>query len=213
MPADEKRVWTWRRGETGKRKWLRGTEAQARADGVVGDVTWPEGVWRAPCGDWFAVEDGREPCGRIPDWGSPNQEFMASLPRDPDKLLALIRERFEGATKHTPDLLVMLTASEFLGTGLVPADLRATVYRMLAKLPTVEVTEQFANVDGREGTAFGVSDGRVRLDVIIDPKTGRYIGERNVLVAPRNGVEAGTVFDYSAVDIAIVDGMGETPAG
>jgi hypothetical protein len=219
VPQDHKQTWMWLRGLTGKRKWLQGNEKQARADGAVGDYTWPEGVWRVPCGDWFAKDEGRTPCSKKGDFGWPTVEFMESLPRDPDKLLALLRKEFEppegydGPMKETPDKLAMKTIAHFLAVIPVPADLRSALYRVLAKLPTVEVTEQFANLEGRKGTAFGVSDDRERIDVIIDPKTGRYIGERSVLVADLHGVEAGTMWAYTAVDIAVVDGMGKRPAG
>jgi hypothetical protein len=217
VPQDQRQEWLWLRGDTGRRKWLRGTEKQARADGVVGDVKWPEEVYRQPCGDWFAKEEGREPCSKKGEWGWPTEEFMASLPRDPDKLLASLRKEFappkgyHGPMKETPDKLAMEAIAHFMSVIPVPADLRAAFYRVLAKLPTVRVTEQFANLEGRKGTAFGVADQYQRIDVIIDPKTGRYIGERSVLVAPLHGVKAGTVYSYSAVDTAVVNGIGKRP--
>ncbi len=218
VPQDQTQDWLWLRGETGKRKWLRGTEKQARADGAVGDdAPWPQETYRMPCGDWFAKEQGRKPCSMKGDWGWPTEEFLDSLPRDPDKLLASLREELapppdlQGPMKETPDKLAMETLMHVMVVIPVPPDLRAAFYRVLAELPTVEVTEQFANLDGRKGTAFGVADDYRRVDMIIDPKTGRYIGERSVLVAPLNGVKAGTVYSYSAVDTAIVNGIGQRP--
>ncbi|HEY7592047.1 MAG TPA: CU044_5270 family protein [Actinophytocola sp.] len=212
VPAQEKQQWMWRRDVTGKRKWLVGTEAQARAHGIEVEGGWPEGVWRAPCGDWFAKEEGRTPCTTRGSWSSPNEEFMASLPRDPDKLYAALRAVTADSRKSTPDMRALQIAADFLGSGLVPADLRAAMYRVLAKLPTVRVTEKFANLDGRKGTAFGVTDQRERLDVIIDPASGRFIGKRSVVTVADHGLKPGSVLEYTALDTAVVDGMGVRPA-
>ena len=211
VPPEETQDWLWRRKVTGERKWLVGSAEQMRAAGISPErPAWPEGEWRAPCGDWFAEEQGREPCREEGSWQLPDQKFMASLPRDPDALYQRLRADTEGRGK-SPDLEMLVYTADILRSGLVPADLRAALYRALAKVPAVEVTQRVANLDGREGTAFGVSAAGKRHDVIIDPGTGLFIGERQVAEDARGELPAGTVTTYTSVYTAVVDGIGVEP--
>jgi hypothetical protein len=212
VPADQTQEWMWRRDVTGARKWVAGTEAEARADGYdIDEPSWPEGEWRAPCGDWFASEEGREPCTQRGSWGTPNAEFLAALPRDPDKLYARMRSDTRGQGSDR-DLEMVVCAADILRSGLVPADLRAALYRALAKVPDLQITEQVANLDGRKGTAYGISAKGQRHDIIIDPTTGQFIGEREITEDAFDDVPAGTVMSYTSVSTAVVSGMGVEPA-
>jgi len=211
VPADEKQDWLWRRDVTGARKWISGTEAEAKEAGwPVDEPGWPEGEWQAPCGDWFAVEEGREPCEMAGSWQVPNDEFLASLPRDTDELYDRLRDDTEGRGQD-PDLEMVVYVADVLRTGLVPADLRAALYRALAKVPTLEITEKVANLDGVEGTAYGISAQGARHDVIVDPRTGQFIGERQVSEEAHDNIPAGTVMQYTSVTTAVVPGMGVRP--
>lgn len=213
VPADETQDWLWRRDVTGARKWVSGTEEEAREAGFpVDGEGWPEGEWRAPCGDWFAEEEGRVPCATPGSWQVPDGKFLASLPRDTDALYDRMRADTDGRGRD-PDLEMVVYVSDLLRTGLVPADLRASLYRALAKVPTLEITEQVANLDGVPGTAYGISAEGVRHDVIVDPATGQFIGERQVTEQGFDNLPAGTVTQYTSVTTAVVPDMGARPPG
>jgi hypothetical protein len=198
VPADEKQDWLWRRDVTGARKWVAGTEEEAKADGMpIAEPGWPEGEWQAPCGDWYAKDEGRKPCTTPGSWQTPNEKFMAALPRDPDQLYARLE--------------MVVYVADMLRSGLVPADLRAALYRVLAKVPDLQITEEVANLDGKKGTAFGVSARGLCHDVIIDPATGQFIGEREVAEEGYDKIPAGTVMEYTSVTTAVVNGMGVKP--
>jgi len=213
VPADEKQDWLWRRDVTGARKWVSGTEQEAREAGFpIDEAGWPEGEWRAPCGDWFAEEEGREPCATPGSWQVPNAEFLASLPRDTDELYDRLRADTEDRGQD-PDLEMVVYVADVLRTGLVPADLRAALYRALAKVPGLQITEQVANLDGVHGTAYGISAKGQRHDVIVDPGTGQFIGERQVTEEGYENLPAGTVTEYTSVTTAVVPAMGVRPQG
>ena len=61
-----------------------------------------------------------------------------------------------------------------LESGTAPADLRAALYRALALVPDVTITNQQAALDGRRGTAFGLPRDGVKnqQELIIDAVTG-----------------------------------------
>jgi hypothetical protein len=211
VPADRTQEWLWRRDVTGARKYLDGTVTEARPG--TRDSTWPEGEWRARCGDWFGSDNGTEACARAGDWSMPTPGFLASLPRDPDELYDRLRRDTAGRGSD-PDLEMVVYVADALRSGLVPADLRAALYRALAKVPELEITEELANVDGRKGTAYGVSAKGTRHDVIVDPATGQFIGEREITEeAMDTGIPEGTVLSYTSVTTAVVSEIGVRPAG
>ena len=211
VPADEKQEWMWRRDVTGARKWVTGTETEARNDGYpIDEPGWPEGEWRAPCGDWFAADEGRKPCSTPGSWQTPNAEFLASLPRDPEALFTRLRTDTAGRGRDE-NLEMVVYVADLLRTGLVPADLRASLYRTLGKVPGLQITEEVANLDGKKGTAFDMTARGERHDVIIDPTTGQFIGERQITEEGWEGVPPGTVTEYTSVTTAVVNGMGTKP--
>jgi hypothetical protein len=108
---------------------------------------------------------------------------------------------------------VVVTVADLLRSGLVPADLRAALYRALALLPGLEITEDVANLAGKHGTAFGIDGDIERQDLIIDPATGEFIGERTVALAGGPLYPAGTVTNFSSVSTTVVDAIGTKPTG
>ncbi|HEX8518621.1 MAG TPA: hypothetical protein VF667_03420, partial [Pseudonocardia sp.] len=98
-------------------------------------------------------------------------------------------------------------ATDFLKTGAAPPDLRAALYRALAKVPGLAVTDGAAEVDGRRGTALGITDpDGNRLEMIVDPRTGAFLGTRTTDAD-------GTVQNVTTVTTAGADQIGVVPTG
>jgi len=131
---------------------------------------------------------------------------IGDLPRDPDALVHRIEEAPRPAGE-SDELHVFDTISGLLRTGLVPSDLRAAMYRALATLPDVVVTEEQASLDGRTGTAIGLPhwSRTEQHDVIIDPTDGAYLGERSMQTRRIGSIPAGTVIDSVSVRATPVD--------
>lgn len=140
-------------------------------------------------------------------WSSPTPEVLANLPRDP----AALRERLyaDAAGQGTSaDVGAFVSVVDLLRTGIVPADLRAALYRVLATIPGVEVTSRAASVGTASGVAFGQDDAPngTRQEIVVDPATGALVGERRVVVT--DGVlPAGTVVEETAVTRSVVDAV------
>jgi hypothetical protein len=209
VPADQKQDWLLRRGVTGAREWVVGSEEKALAEGYpINEDGGSDGERKAPCGDWYAKDEGKKPCSQPGSWQTPNAEFLAALPRDPDELYdRLLTDVGDRGETH-----IVTYVADVLRSGLVPADLRAALYRALAKVPGLEITEQVANLNGQKGTSYGILEDGTRADLIIDPATGQFIGEREVAVDGFESIPAGTVMEYTSVTTAVVDGMGVKPA-
>ncbi|OQO93774.1 hypothetical protein B1813_04390 [Saccharomonospora piscinae] len=207
VPHRQTDEWWHRRDVTGEREWVLGSEEQARAAGVEftpGEVD--EGEWRVPCGDWFA----EQPCTRPGGWHNPTPEWQAGLPRDPGALLDRLRRDAPDNTRGDVELLVL--AAQALRSGLLTEEVRSALYAALASLPGLEVTAERANVDGRVGTALGMDDGTVLEEIIIDPDTGRFLGDRQV-ASGGSDLPEGTVLSYTAVSVSVVDAAGKRPEG
>lgn len=153
----------------------------------------------APCGGYY---DGG--CSAEGHWQAPTPEFMAALPRDPTQLLERLKRDAPDNGRGNAELVVYV--ADILRNGLVPADLRVALYQTLSLIDGVQITDQLANLDGRIGTAIGIVDpsGYTRQDIIIDPATGMFIGEREVTLRAEDGVPAGTVTTASSVRSVVV---------
>ncbi|WP_143532556.1 hypothetical protein [Saccharothrix sp. ALI-22-I] len=198
IPADPNGEWLRRRGETGNRKWVKGTEAEAQAAGaVIEETPWPE--QRAKGGEFVqgAPEHG--------NWQFPKPEFLAGLPTDPEQLYERLRQDSGGGKQS------LVYAADALRTGLVPAAARANLLRALTYLPGLDVTDGAADLDGNKGVALGISEDGERQEIILNPGTGEVIGERTVSDSMFAGIPKGTVTGYSSITTAVVDGIGAKP--
>ncbi|MBT2530725.1 CU044_5270 family protein [Arthrobacter sp. ISL-48] len=200
IPADRDGEWFWNREDSVPFQFS--SEAAKAAEAEIRKAR-PEG--RSPYEDQRALKGafyGNEPTVII---GTPLSE-AGSLPRDPRALLDLIFERTKGAGK-SPEMEAFVTIADGLRTGVVPADLRAALYKAAALITGVIVADKQATVDGRTGIAIGmdIPGGGSRQDIIIDPTSGLVIGERDILVKDYPGEPAGTVMSWTSVRTSVVD--------
>ncbi|MEC3982780.1 CU044_5270 family protein, partial [Amycolatopsis sp. H20-H5] len=227
QPSDFNGQWLLKTAPTGNRKWLIGDEQALRTftqktelhQDVDLSVYWPSGEWRAAKGKFPGLAMsfvGRE----ADEWGTPTKQQLDGLPRDPQKLYDLMAAD-PSVTAKPAFGGVLDIATRLLKTGTVPADLKESLYRAVAKIPDLRVTEQVANLDGRTGVALGVDPGdrTLRIEIIIDPATGEFIGQRFTQLKPYEndptsaGVKPGTVTSSSSVKTTIVDTQGAVLPG
>ncbi|MBN6037622.1 CU044_5270 family protein [Amycolatopsis sp. 195334CR] len=203
VPADERQEWLLRKEYTGNREFLSGDERDAAPENTTAEED-----MRAPCGEYGTPTGGP---GCEGTWQHPTAEWMAGLPRDPAKLGELLRADLPDNDRG--EVRVFDYASDLLRTGRVPADLRSALYRVLATVPGIKQVDNAATLDGRVGTALGIEDDDSRHDIVIDPVTGQFIGERDVLVEDNDaGMKAGTVLKSSSVSTGTADEIGVVPA-
>lgn len=137
-------------------------------------------------------------------WQLPNQAWLAALPRDTQALRARLYadSAGHGSGKHDS---AYTYAADALRTGMVPADLRAALFRVIQTIPGTTITDPKAVVDGRTGVAigranvFGVSD-----ELVFDENTGELIGERTRAERVRGGEKVQFESSYSRT---VVDGI------
>ncbi|MEL0626060.1 hypothetical protein V6245_03775 [Salinibacterium amurskyense] len=207
VPADRSDDWVWVRnptqlvdvltpgGEAAVERW-HPSNAEARDSQLL----------RAPAGAFY---------GNAADstWGN-----FDEMPRDPYLLLNFIYLRTLGAGP-SPDGEALVFIADTLRQGTAPPDLRAALLRAATMIPGVTITDDEATLDGSTGTAIGRVElnNAKRVEIIIDPASGRLIGEREVAVVdiPESDVVAGDVLSWSSVETTVVDAApaGGTPDG
>jgi hypothetical protein len=118
----------------------------------------------------------------------------SAVPTDPDGLLAAVYQLVEDpACAPIPVGDTVQDRALMLIDGMLqtvqPAEVRAALYQALAKIPGVTVVQGATDAAGRRGVAFARaaaiegpgSSGWLRLEIILDPNTGRYLGARHVV--------------------------------
>jgi hypothetical protein len=118
----------------------------------------------------------------------------SAVPTDPDGLLAAIYQLVEDPA--CAPILVGDTVQDrafMLIDGMLqtvmPPEVRAALYQALAKIPGVKVVQGATDAAGRRGVAFvraaaiegPGSSGWLRLEIILDRDTYRYLGARHVV--------------------------------
>ena len=116
------------------------------------------------------------------------------MPTDPDGLLAAVYQLVEDpACAPIPVGDTVQDRAFLLIDGMLqtvqPAEVRAALYQALAKIPGVTVVQGATDAAGRRGVAFARaaaiegpgSSGWLRLEIILDPNTHRYLGARHVV--------------------------------
>lgn len=209
IPADEHDVWQENRRILNTGRFLGGSVPQSQAP--VPEVTdTDQGQWQGRCGDFFPDAKPPKKCADPTDWDSP--AFYATLPHDPAALYAKLRALTAGRGS-TPRAMFHY-GIEILRAGVMPAGLRAQWYRALAKIPGMTVLAAETNLDGRTGVALGLDDRHEIRQLIIDPVTGQFIGERQVAGAEPDEpwIKPGTEIGASALTTGVATRLGEVPA-
>lgn len=136
----------------------------------------------------------------------PTAQYLASLPRDPQELLKAIRAHTKGQGPSV-DGQVLVYVADLLNSHQVPAELRASLYRAVALVPTIDVIEQRATIDGRVGVSIGYLEksSGTRSELIIDTTTGTLIGERNVVAEAGSDLPVGTIYGWSTTRATVTE--------
>ncbi|MFF5259073.1 CU044_5270 family protein [Actinomadura viridis] len=155
---------------------------------------------------------------------TPPQDYpsLAALPTDPDALLAWIYKEM-GGLGSTPEgryetAYAMLGA--ILRDNVLPPKVEAALYRAIKKIPGVTLVRK---VDGAGRPALGlgrVAEGWLHAELLLDPQTFTYLGERSVAVKDHtvSGPDVNTMVKKGTVQLmqtrqaaGIVDRPGQRP--
>jgi hypothetical protein len=172
---------------------------------------------------WRSVSGTRK--GLLIDPGSPSRAlregpvplepdgqpaYRDDVPSDVTAALTFLYEHSEG--DNPPDEQAFTTVAELIQEAYLPPASLAAVFAAAAKIPGVTVIRDVRDAGGRSGIAVGLVTGDVRQELIFDPTTHVFFGERIVLIRRVGAFPEGTVTSSTAVThVAIVDRAGQLP--
>ncbi|MEU7499390.1 CU044_5270 family protein [Streptomyces griseofuscus] len=146
--------------------------------------------------------------------GRPTYHWLASLPTDPDKLLAYLYAKTPAAEGRERDQAVFEQIGSLLG-GLTPPRTAAALYQAAAKIPGVDRSSRVRDAIGRQGLGIVRDDTRygVRTEWVFDAKDYSFLGSRSYLTKDASYGKAGTLLSSTAeLAHAVVDKAGVRPA-
>jgi hypothetical protein len=161
------------------------------------------------------MESTQAPVDPHPGLDAPTYKFLTTLPTDPDRLLALIRQsktaRGQGKIVDL-DQSVFETIGTLIHRALLPPGLAAALYRAAAKIPGVRIVRDTVDATGRHGIGVFRSSRRIAtpgqayaMMWIFDPRTYAFRGER---------LDVGTTSNSIALlQVAVVDQATRRPNG
>lgn len=113
-------------------------------------------------------------------WGGPNPVYLAGLPRDPRALRELLYQDTAGRGNSVNGVAFSYVA-DLLHSGIVPADLRRSLFQVLQTIPGIDITAANVTVHGRTGTVLSYREpGPFGLhEILLDVDTGMMMAERS----------------------------------
>ncbi|MFG2723795.1 CU044_5270 family protein [Streptomyces canus] len=145
----------------------------------------------------------------------PTYRWLASLPTDPDTLLARLRKQARPVEGESRDQAVFSLIGDLIGGTIMPPANAAAFYKAAAKLPGVREIPDAVDAAGRHGIAITLDDTgfATRDEWIFDKETLALLGARFYITDPDRGITTETLAGTSAVmETAVVGGKGEVPA-
>jgi hypothetical protein len=175
------------------------------------------------------VQGGKIVVSATGGWPRTDYATLKALPRDPAALLAWVRNEAiaSGPRKERPgqktdhDAVAFDIFNSMLLSGIVPPAQEAAIFRALARVPGVTVDRKAVDVDGRPALAVShVTEGWLNKQLLLDPVTYAYRGQRNVAIKDHSAtVDGGKVtWKKGTIDVlvsrlaaGVVDRPGQRP--
>jgi len=176
----------------------------------------PFGPWRSTvfqaCVHGKLVPPGNGwhvPGGRNDNSCSPVPAVLLKLPTTEPGMLRYLYSHLAG--QNPPDQQAFITAGDLIRDNYILPVSLAAIFRAVAHIPGVTIVHGAVSANGLRGVAVqriykGESD-----QLIFNPKTFTFIGERGIIVGPGTGIKVGTIMDLTTIlDMKIVHNVGLT---
>ncbi|MFJ4716131.1 CU044_5270 family protein [Streptomyces sp. NPDC088785] len=145
----------------------------------------------------------------------PTYTWLASLPTDPDKLLAYLYAKTPKFRGEERDQAVFDQIGSLVGT-VMPPRTAAALYRAAARIPGVAEAPGARDAIGRKGVGISRDDTTfgTRTEWVFDKEDLAFLGSRSYLFRDTRYGRAGTLMSSDAVLAqGVVDKAGQSPTG
>jgi hypothetical protein len=157
--------------------------------------------------------------GEVEDIALTGQPFLdtRALPTQPEALRKLIEARKVPLMDGPPGEAETFTLiGDMLRNTYLPPAFRATLYRVVAELPRVELEGEVKDPVGRMGIGVASTKGSTTHELIFDPDTSALLGERELAATriPELRVPAGTeIGSIAYLEQRVVDSLAKGAIG
>lgn len=139
-----------------------------------------------------------KPCRPVP-------AYLSRLPTTRSAMLDYLRQHLDG--EGTADQQLFQAVGETIRDAYVPPASLAVLFDIVAGIPGIELLHGATDAAGRPGVAVQHSFGGVIDELIFDPDSHAFLGER--MAVSEAGSKKLVKFDSAILKIAIVDAPGQ----
>lgn len=194
--------------------------AQSRSPSDLGRATGPwQGTVLPGCRDGRVVGGnpdawvpGQAP-GQPPPKSVPRcvpQPAYPTLPSSAQDMFAYLYRTSQG--QNPPDVEAFIHAGDLIRQSYLRPAALAALFNAVTEMPGVSVADHAVNAVGQPGVAVQQTYKGISHQLIFNPRTYAFIGEREVVVDASSGLRADTVLDSTAIlGLAVVDHAGQLP--
>jgi hypothetical protein len=194
-----------------RRIWL---SADGTHDGLIrtrpedGSGDWTEQSLPGCRDGVLAVRKGNE---TVQTTCEPTPGYHGDLPTDPGAMLSYLRGR--GGSKNGPDQDAFTAAGDLIREAYLAPPVLAAVFEAVGRIPGVTVAGNVTDEAGRAGVVLTRDEVQgSRAELIFDPKTYEYLGERVVVSHDQDGLRAGQILNSTAIlRVAVLPAAGQLP--
>jgi hypothetical protein len=141
---------------------------------------------------------------------APGPAYRPGLPTSAGAMLAYLYRNSHG--QNPPDVQAFITAGDLIGVSYLRPAALAALFSALEKIPGVSVAYHAINAAGQPGVAVQQTFNGVSYQLIFNPRTYAYIGNRQVVVSASSGLGVGAIlFSNSILMLAVVNHAGQFP--
>jgi hypothetical protein len=142
--------------------------------------------------------------------GRDEPAYLPDLPTSANAMLVYLYQHSDGS--NPPDQQAFITAGDLIQQKYIRPAALAALFRAVAMIPGISVVHGAVTADGRRGIGVQRIFAGESQQLIFDPVTHAFIGERSVITGSPVKIMVGTVMSSSTVlRIAIVNRRGQLP--
>ncbi|WP_214416206.1 CU044_5270 family protein [Sphaerisporangium fuscum] len=169
----------------------------------------PEEAKKWQGADWSEIE---KPCTpERPENRRFDYAYLSTLPTDKDGMRDYLykssRREDDGGKQIPPDSDAWTLVGDLLRENYMPRAQRQALFEAARTIPGVRTAEGVEDSAGRKGTALGRPANGTLAQLIFDPETYMFLGEREVVVDRKAaGAPVGSVLALTAeLSVSVVD--------
>jgi len=195
--------------------------AQPRSPANLNRATGPwQGIALPGCRDGRVV--GGDPASAWVPPPAPGQPARQAVPRCVPQpayprvpstaraMLAYLYRTSQG--QNPPDVEAFIHAGDLIRQSYLRPAALAALFNAVTEIPGVSVADHAVNAAGQPGVAVQQAYNGISHQLIFNPRTYAFIGEREVVVNASSGLKVGIVMDSTAIlGLAVVDQAGQLP--